>query len=123
MPLIIDSTLIFAILYFFFLMIRRPPRSTLFPYTTLFRSVTEEEVHVEVLAAANRFSAAVSAAADAIAIGPRDREVRRNTLLWKIDGIPLAQRAAAEPKGTAGLPALFPPAPAQRRYRRVWRGR
>src|SRR2546430_9209949 len=26
------------ILIFFFLMIRRPPRSTLFPYTTLFRS-------------------------------------------------------------------------------------
>src|SRR5690242_4751766 len=26
---------------FFFLMIRRPPRSTLFPYTTLFRSVRE----------------------------------------------------------------------------------
>src|SRR5690242_21441433 len=25
--------------YFFFLMIRRPPRSPLFPYTTLFRSV------------------------------------------------------------------------------------
>src|SRR5262245_65617531 len=25
--------------YIFFLMIRRPPRSTLFPYTTLFRSV------------------------------------------------------------------------------------
>src|SRR3712207_9324755 len=25
-------------LYFYFLMIRRPPRSTLFPYTTLFRS-------------------------------------------------------------------------------------
>src|SRR5687768_18009415 len=24
--------------YFFFLMLRRPPRSTLFPYTTLFRS-------------------------------------------------------------------------------------
>src|SRR6266536_3956980 len=27
-------------LCFFFLMIRRPPRSTLFPYTTLFRSAT-----------------------------------------------------------------------------------
>src|SRR3712207_8049663 len=27
-----------SLLYFFFLMIRRPPRSTLFPYTTLFRS-------------------------------------------------------------------------------------
>src|SRR2546429_6624649 len=26
---------------FFFLMIRRPPRSTLFPYTTLFRSIPE----------------------------------------------------------------------------------
>src|ERR1035437_10793309 len=33
------SLLILACLYlFFFLMIRRPPRSTLFPYTTLFRS-------------------------------------------------------------------------------------
>src|SRR5256885_14648080 len=29
---------ILTFLFFFFLMIRRPPRSTLFPYTTLFRS-------------------------------------------------------------------------------------
>src|SRR2546429_6972212 len=29
------------VLIFFFLMIRRPPRSTLFPYTTLFRSLRE----------------------------------------------------------------------------------
>src|SRR3712207_1001472 len=28
-----------TIAFFFFLMIRRPPRSTLFPYTTLFRSL------------------------------------------------------------------------------------
>src|ERR1035441_10769342 len=28
----------FVDIFFFFLMIRRPPRSTLFPYTTLFRS-------------------------------------------------------------------------------------
>src|SRR3712207_9005414 len=28
----------------FFLMIRRPPRSTLFPYTTLFRSIEQEEL-------------------------------------------------------------------------------
>src|SRR2546430_11542504 len=28
----------FVSFFFFFLMIRRPPRSTLFPYTTLFRS-------------------------------------------------------------------------------------
>src|SRR2546422_8454115 len=30
------------VLFFFFLMIRRPPRSTLFPYTTLFRSENGE---------------------------------------------------------------------------------
>src|SRR2546426_8890751 len=29
-------------MFFFFLMIRRPPRSTLFPYTTLFRSNVAE---------------------------------------------------------------------------------
>src|SRR5258706_8050253 len=32
-----------SVMYFFFLMIRRPPRSTLFPYTTLFRSHHVEE--------------------------------------------------------------------------------
>src|SRR5687768_17947097 len=31
-----------ACVVFFFLMIRRPPRSTLFPYTTLFRSVADD---------------------------------------------------------------------------------
>src|SRR5260370_32972712 len=33
-----QSRVPFSFLLFFFLMIRRPPRSTLFPYTTLFRS-------------------------------------------------------------------------------------
>src|SRR5207302_10537711 len=33
---IVNSDLIFV--FFFFLMLRRPPSSTLFPYTTLFRS-------------------------------------------------------------------------------------
>src|SRR6202158_6362241 len=33
---------------FFFLMIRRPPRSTLFPYTTLFRSVVLGQLAVVV---------------------------------------------------------------------------
>src|SRR5689334_24650271 len=36
--LIVYLTLSISFLFFFFLMIRRPPRSTLFPYTTLFRS-------------------------------------------------------------------------------------
>src|SRR5690242_21344990 len=33
-----NSVCIYIFILFFFLMIRRPPRSTLFPYTTLFRS-------------------------------------------------------------------------------------
>src|SRR5687768_8722885 len=40
-------------LYFFFLMLRRPPRSTLFPYTTLFRSEagvdTRVTAHIETI--------------------------------------------------------------------------
>src|SRR2546425_1907788 len=32
-------------MFFFFLMIRRPPRSTLFPYTTLFRSPARHRTH------------------------------------------------------------------------------
>src|SRR3712207_9449822 len=38
-------------MFFFFLMIRRPPRSTLFPYTTLFRSLVVFEKVLEVRAA------------------------------------------------------------------------
>src|SRR5579884_4341348 len=36
-------------LFFFFLMIRRPPRSTLFPYTTLFRSRRHDPADHELL--------------------------------------------------------------------------
>src|SRR5437667_8259027 len=42
---------------FLFLMIRRPPRSTLFPYTTLFRSVVKErtqEIGVKLALGARR---------------------------------------------------------------------
>src|SRR5260370_25350525 len=35
---LIDYAVFTVCVFFFFLMIRRPPRSTLFPYTTLFRS-------------------------------------------------------------------------------------
>src|SRR5688572_33043364 len=38
-------TLAFSTSHFFFLMIRRPPRSTLFPYTTLFRSPLGDVVY------------------------------------------------------------------------------
>src|SRR2546427_6394703 len=50
-PPLVSSTLTLCPFFiFFFLMIRRPPRSTLFPYTTLFRSD-----EVEGLAAHRRF--------------------------------------------------------------------
>src|SRR5437763_10151646 len=41
---------IYHYLFFFFLMIRRPPRSTLFPYTTLFRSAQVDDWHQRAVA-------------------------------------------------------------------------
>src|SRR5947207_15718164 len=43
--LLLSCSFLFLSLFFFFLMIRRPPRSTLFPYTTLFRSRGVRRVH------------------------------------------------------------------------------
>src|SRR3712207_8772676 len=51
-------------LFFFFLMIRRPPRSTLFPYTTLFRSGL-------VLAARGRYEEAERTFREAVQLGRR----------------------------------------------------
>src|SRR5438105_9481035 len=42
----IMSVLLVFLSFFFFLMIRRPPRSTLFPYTTLFRSIEPASITV-----------------------------------------------------------------------------
>src|ERR1039457_3017461 len=44
----------------FFLMIRRPPRSTLFPYTTLFRSMTFLPPVMSMTAVGNRRSASAT---------------------------------------------------------------
>src|SRR2546425_3340067 len=41
-------------LLFFFLMIRRPPRSTLFPYTTLFRSGRQSWLGREIVSVPDR---------------------------------------------------------------------
>src|SRR2546423_10725606 len=43
-----------GLVFFFFLMIRRPPRSTLFPYTTLFRSLYVGRVRVRRLPGGSR---------------------------------------------------------------------
>src|SRR2546429_6277959 len=49
-------------------MIRRPPRSTLFPYTTLFRSAVDDDVAVIVLTGA----ADVKTAIDSLKLGAYD---------------------------------------------------
>src|SRR2546430_10185504 len=56
------------IIFFFFLMIRRPPRSTLFPYTTLFRSRDAVE-HVDVTVA--------DAEVDRLLGEPREHQLHR----------------------------------------------
>src|SRR3712207_7212889 len=72
--------------YFFFLMIRRPPRSTLFPYTTLFRSpnsVSPWEVRLHVRAA-RRLSCSVSSrSSHALCSGPCDARSSSSASLRK----------------------------------------
>src|SRR3712207_7322547 len=56
---------------FFFLMIRRPPRSTLFPYTTLFRSLDQRQPRVE------RQVARRAVVVDVLALDVLEGEVRQ----------------------------------------------
>src|SRR5271165_5969056 len=68
---------------FFFLMIRRPPRSTLFPYTTLFRSIFPVLAHYDRRVAPNCNLAAL-ASIQRHALGRDDRDV--------MTGVRFAQR-------------------------------
>src|SRR6478672_12969808 len=54
--------------FFFFLMIRRPPRSTLFPYTTLFQSRTSAPTHPRRVPRESRTTP------DALAVSARSEE-------------------------------------------------
>src|SRR2546426_2903273 len=57
-------------------MIRRPPRSTLFPYTTLFRSISAKPSATPRLTALSAVAGASNAGADALAVsgGARSEE-------------------------------------------------
>src|SRR3712207_7587313 len=76
--------ILYVMVIFFFLMIRRPPRSTLFPSTTHFRSVLGWLLHVPLLTAMLALRAlgdaarAVRRAPDANDLG-RAREDRKRT--------------------------------------------
>src|SRR5256885_10825055 len=56
------------IIFFFFLMIRRPPRSTLFPYTTLFRSWIVRDLPSGVIVGSTRYHD-IAPAIDRVEIG------------------------------------------------------
>src|SRR5256885_7456099 len=63
------------LLFFFFLMIRRPPRSTLFPYTTLFRSRDLVETSHDLIwttDALGRFTYLNNACVDLFGLRPKD---------------------------------------------------
>src|SRR5438093_11067806 len=58
---VITTSLVFRnILIFFFLMIRRTPRSTLFPYTTLFRSLQTDRLDISQVRQRNKPEASSS---------------------------------------------------------------
>src|SRR5260370_42286779 len=61
-------------IYFFFLMIRRPPRSTLFPYTTLFRSDADRQNMRQVLCRQALECASIKDVAASIAVRQRSEE-------------------------------------------------
>src|SRR3712207_5399730 len=70
--------------FFFFLMIRRPPRSTLFPYTTLFRSIIAVTNQILKLDPRNRPALRLSAEAYKAA-GNGDRAIQAWTTLLATD--------------------------------------
>src|SRR3712207_7626403 len=63
-------------------MIRRPPRSTLFPYTTLFRSGMSVTTFAAIVGAVTAITAAVFSGLTLLLTGHREtRKWRRETLL------------------------------------------
>src|SRR3712207_9392095 len=85
---------------FFFLMIRRPPRSTLFPYTTLFRSPGRTLLQQ---ALPTTFGKKVAGwLVSVLEVGTRLREVRQSGLAVQLGGA-AGTLASLGPAGTQGL--------------------
>src|SRR5260221_11702198 len=73
-----DPSVVPLLAFFFFLMIRRPPRSTLFPYTTLFRSPgAGPEPAAGLPAGAAAHGLAAGGAAAHLGVPQRVQELRR----------------------------------------------
>src|SRR5207253_9424968 len=69
-----SSFFLFSVHFFFFLMIRRPPRSTLFPYTTLFRSRGQPFAHHKCIVAGLHDDQLSVRRADRKGLGARSEE-------------------------------------------------
>src|SRR2546428_14143702 len=76
-----EDVAILLLFLFFFLMIRRPPRSTLFPYTTLFRSVPVSLHHTAEPALATAVPACASLRVRALPRPLFDFQDRKSTRL------------------------------------------
>src|SRR2546422_4447444 len=70
----IHCPLLFHHPLFFFLMIRRPPRSTLFPYTTLFRSRSRPRASADTASVPPATSSRLRASTWPIRLGRRSEE-------------------------------------------------
>src|SRR5260221_10153978 len=91
---------------FFFLMIRRPPRSTLFPYTTLFRSA-------QLAATGDNLSSGLSVAVELAKQDLVRSEEHTSELQSHSD---LVCRLLLEKKKTTPRPPRLPSSPGARRY-------
>lgn len=78
--------------------------------------ITEDELQQESLRLGNRFIVSVRAAADRITSDPTPREINRRALLWKLQMVPLVQRAATLSNAQESWVALYMLAMAQRKY-------
>src|SRR6185503_19791563 len=74
---------------FFFLMIRRPPRSTLFPYTTLFRSLAQAGV-AHRGGNLRQSAVALGTPAGRREAGRRPRMIHRGLLFWSVAAVATA---------------------------------
>src|ERR671923_585998 len=96
-------------LFFFFLMIRRPPRSTLFPYTTLFRSVSLHDYRLgQILEAL--FAAQLNRVFGAIALNAL--EVYTISTPWLHQDTTTIRLFGAYEEETRPVAGLVPPRPA-----------
>src|SRR2546430_13229810 len=85
---------------FFFLMIRRPPRSTLFPYTTLFRSGEGERFLQSHFRSRRRMACRWRMF---FASTPRRAHSRFDSRLWSPDIIPRSEEHTSELQSQSNL--------------------